>query len=147
MEFSFFFSSIRRHTMCAVGTGVQTFALPIYSVEYTYDARDNVTGTISHPKTGSGTISTSATYSSTCTNPKKCNKPETTTDANDNVTNYEYNTRGQATKVTHPAPAVGAARPEERYSYSSLYAWYKNSGGTLVQAPGDRKSQRLNASP
>src|SRR3546814_20543898 len=41
-----------------------------------------------------------------------------------------------ATKVTHPAPAVGAARPEERYSYSSLYAWYKNSGGTLVQAPG-----------
>src|SRR3546814_6135179 len=47
-----------------------------------------------------------------------------------------YNTRGQATKVTHPAPAVGAARPEERYSYSSLYAWYKNSGGTLVQAPG-----------
>src|SRR3546814_8104886 len=64
------------------------------SVEYTYDARDNVTGTIAHPKTGSGTISTSATYSSTCTNPKKCNKPETTTDANDNVTNYEYNTRG-----------------------------------------------------
>src|SRR3546814_1387292 len=48
------------------------------SVEYTYDARDNVTGTIAHPKTGSGTISTSATYSSTCTNPKKCNKPETT---------------------------------------------------------------------
>src|SRR3546814_5185253 len=36
------------------------------SVEYTYDARDNVTGTIAHPKTGSGTISTSATYSSTC---------------------------------------------------------------------------------
>src|SRR3546814_7374233 len=84
------------------------------SVEYTYDARDNVTGTIAHPKTGSGTISTSATYSSTCTNPKKCNKPETTTDANDTDTNYEYNTRGQATNVTHPEPAVAAARTEQR---------------------------------
>src|SRR3546814_9893454 len=50
------------------------------SVEYTYDARDNVTGTIAHPKTGSGTISTSATYSSTCTNPKKCRSEEHTSE-------------------------------------------------------------------
>src|SRR3546814_6842104 len=31
MSFSFFFSSRRRHTRCALVTGVQTCALPIYS--------------------------------------------------------------------------------------------------------------------
>src|SRR3546814_10574440 len=30
MRYFFFFSSRRRHTICAVVTGVQTFALPIY---------------------------------------------------------------------------------------------------------------------
>src|SRR3546814_2119369 len=30
--FSFFFSSRRRHTRCALGTGVQTCALPIFPV-------------------------------------------------------------------------------------------------------------------
>src|SRR3546814_13430250 len=32
MVFSFFFSSRRRHTRCALVTGVQTCALPIYAV-------------------------------------------------------------------------------------------------------------------
>src|SRR3546814_9184599 len=36
---SFFFSSRRRHTRCALVTGVQTCALPIYhGVQYTGDA-------------------------------------------------------------------------------------------------------------
>src|SRR3546814_13585063 len=84
------------------------------SVEYTYDARDNVTGTIAHPKTGSGTISTSATYSSTCTNPKKCNKPEKTTAANDNITNHATNTRRQTKKVTKAPKRNEEEKSEKR---------------------------------
>src|SRR3546814_2307135 len=34
MSFLFFFSSRRRHTRCALVTGVQTCALPISKVEY-----------------------------------------------------------------------------------------------------------------
>src|SRR3546814_3163231 len=33
-HFSFFFSSRRRHTICALVTGVQTCALPIFSIRY-----------------------------------------------------------------------------------------------------------------
>src|SRR3546814_3165331 len=36
--FFFFFSSRRRHTRCALVTGVQTCALPIFSIKY-YDSR------------------------------------------------------------------------------------------------------------
>src|SRR3546814_2038177 len=35
----FFFSSRRRHTICALVTGVQTCALPIYSDNYFLDIR------------------------------------------------------------------------------------------------------------
>src|SRR3546814_19929907 len=81
------------------------------SVEYTYDARDNVTGTIAHPKPGSGTISTSATYSSTCPNPKKYTKPETTTNETTTVTQHTHNTRGTPPKVTPQAHALATERP------------------------------------
>src|SRR3546814_1271746 len=37
--FIFFFSSIRRHTRCALVTGVQTWALPIYGVQDRRDGR------------------------------------------------------------------------------------------------------------
>src|SRR3546814_7325091 len=36
-SFSFFFSSRRRHTRCALVTGVQTCALPIFEAWDTYD--------------------------------------------------------------------------------------------------------------
>src|SRR3546814_15644357 len=35
----FFFSSRRRHTICALVTGVQTCALPIYDIAFTSEAR------------------------------------------------------------------------------------------------------------
>src|SRR3546814_9496934 len=41
MLFSFFFSSRRRHTRCALVTGVQTCALPIYNNEF---GRPNLNG-------------------------------------------------------------------------------------------------------
>src|SRR3546814_7465793 len=39
---AFFFSSRRRHTRCALVTGVQTCALPISTITITFDDADNV---------------------------------------------------------------------------------------------------------
>lgn len=89
-------------------------------VQFTPDARGNVTATRAISKTP-GTppdIVTLAAYPATCTNLLICNKPLTTTDAKGNVTNYEYNITGQVTKLTAPAPSVGANRPETRYAYT-----------------------------
>lgn len=102
--------------------------------QFTYDARGNVTETRQVAKAGSGIadIVTSAIYPSSCTNPKTCNQPETTTDAKGNVTNYTYASHGGVTAVTAPAPTSGATRPETRFSYASLQAYYKNSSGSIV---------------
>ena len=71
-----------------------------------------------------------------CTYPVKCNQPNSTTDANSNVTSYTYDTTyGVPLTVTPPAPTSGAVQPQTRFSYTSLYAYYKNSGGTIVAAP------------
>jgi RHS repeat-associated protein len=65
-----------------------------------------------------------------------CGKPPTTTNANGNVTDYSYDpAHGGILTETLPAPIAGAVRPQKRFSYTQLYAWYKNSSGTLVQAP------------
>src|SRR3546814_15597262 len=47
----FFFSSRRRHTMCALVTGVQTCALPIYNVFEGYGSSFNVDASISYALT------------------------------------------------------------------------------------------------
>src|SRR3546814_2666729 len=43
--FSFFFSSRRRHTRCALVTGVQTCALPIFTLRGIVDAIDDAART------------------------------------------------------------------------------------------------------
>ncbi|MEY2759346.1 MAG: hypothetical protein RIR33_3124 [Pseudomonadota bacterium] len=109
----------------------------------TYDARGNVTQVVESPKSGSGlaTIITSAAYPASCTNAKTCNKPTSTTDARGFRTDYDYSsTHGGVTSITSPAPSGAApigtgTRPQVRYSYASLSAWYKNSSGTLVAGP------------
>ena len=111
------------------------------SVSYEYDARMNVTSTTRAPKPGSSlpVLVTTATYPSTCTNIKTCNKPTSTTDEAGNVTNYEYDaSSGLQTKVTQPAPSGGAARPEVRTSLLTLQAWVKDASGNLVLAPAAR---------
>src|SRR3546814_11709958 len=60
----FFFSSRRRHTRCALVTGVQTCALPIYTVSLQGDIENNATlefssaddGTFTGDVSGSGTL-------------------------------------------------------------------------------------------
>ncbi len=93
------------------------------SIDYTYDARGNVTSTRFNARTGSADadIVTSATYAATCTNVKTCNKPLTTTDARSKVTDYEWNaTHGGLTEITLPAPTTGGVRPQTRYGYGSV---------------------------
>ncbi len=109
--------------------------------KFDYDARGNIETKTSVSRTA-GTppnIVTSADYPNTCANPLICNKPTSTTNALGNVTNYEYDaTTGFLTSVKLPAPNAtpGTIRPETRYSYSDLYAYYKQaSGGSPVVAP------------
>jgi len=103
--------------------------------QYTLDGRGNVTQTTNVPKSGSGlsNIVFSGGFDTSCTNPVKCNKPNSTTDANGNTTNYTYDaTYGVILTVTPPAPTSGAVQPQMRYSYTSLYAYVKSSGGSFV---------------
>ncbi len=104
-------------------------------VQYTYDARGNVTQTRRISKTP-GTppdIVETASYPAGCSNPLTCNKPSSSADARGNVTNYAYDaTHGGILTVTQPAPATGAVRPQVRYTYASKYAYLKAGNGTIV---------------
>jgi RHS repeat-associated protein len=107
-------------------------------VRYTYDARGNVTEVrrVAKPSTGLADLVTSAGYPSSCSNPVICNRPLWTEDAAGNRTDYTYNTtHGGVLTVTAPAPSGSGARPQTRYTYASLYAFYKNSTGNIAQAP------------
>lgn len=103
---------------------------------YGYDGRGNLTSMVLTPKSGSGlgTLSTSATYPASCTIAATCNKPITTTNSEGQVTNYYYNANGTPDYVQQPAPSVGAARPEVRFSYTTAQPWLKNAAGAIVQS-------------
>ena len=104
-------------------------------VQYTYDGRGNVTESRSVSKTP-GTpadIVTSASYPASCANPLTCNKPATTTDARGNVTDYTYDgTHGGLLTLTRPALTAGAVRPQIRFGYTSMQAYFRNSAGSIV---------------
>ncbi|HEX8064070.1 MAG TPA: hypothetical protein VF535_12755, partial [Allosphingosinicella sp.] len=98
--------------------------------EHTYDSRGNVTQTVAVPKSGSGpTLVTSASFDPTCANPVTCNRPNSTTDARGNVTDYTYDSiHGGVLTVTAPAPTSGAVRPQVRYSYTLTNGEYQLTG-------------------
>ena len=118
---------------------VQTVTAPEgnYS-SYVYDGRGNVTSVTNVAKAGSGlpNIVTSAVYPSTCSNPKTCNQPTSTTDGRGYTTTYTYdpNSGGVAT-VTSPA-APNGIQPQTRYTYAPLQAFYKQSSGGSPAASG-----------
>jgi RHS repeat-associated protein len=104
-------------------------------VQYTYDTRGNVSQTTLVAKGAAASISASATYPSSCSSNATCNLPTSTTDARGNTVDYTYDsTTGLVTSRTAPAPGTGTARPQVRYTYSPLYAYVKNSGGSIVAA-------------
>src|SRR3546814_14784049 len=86
-------------------------------------------------KSGSGlaAIVKTASYDATCSNPKKCNKPNYTIDERGNRTDYTYDaTNGEVTRIQLPAATSGGTRPEIRYAYTQYYAPIRTSSGTLV---------------
>jgi RHS repeat-associated protein len=103
-------------------------------VNYTYDARGNVTEerhVSKTPGTPADKVLT-AGYDATCLNPKKCNKPNWTKDALGNQTDYTYDaTHGGVLTVTKPAAATSGTRPQMRYSYTGLHAYYYQ-GSSIV---------------
>ncbi len=106
---------------------------------YVYNARGSITSASRVNKAGTQTLSTTAIYPATCPagDEKVCNKPTSVTDARNNTTSYTYDTaHGGVLTATSPAPTSGAVQPQTRYSYAPYYAWFKNSGGTIVQGAG-----------
>ena len=103
-------------------------------VQFTRDARGNVTEQRAVAKTP-GTppdIVTTASYSATCTNIKICNQPVWTKDALLRQTDYTYDaTHGGVLTATAPADPAGI-RPQTRYSYTGLQAYYANTSGSIV---------------
>ncbi|MEA3038616.1 MAG: hypothetical protein QOE79_1129 [Sphingomonadales bacterium] len=100
-------------------------------VNLTYDSRGNVTETRGVAKSGSGLsdLVATASYDSSCTNVVTCNKPNSTTDARSNTTDYTYDsTHGGVLTVTAPAPTGGATRPQTRYSYTATGGAYRVTG-------------------
>ena len=104
--------------------------------QYTYDARGNVTEVrkVGKPSSGVADLVTTATYAGcNSTNFRHCNKPLTVTDPNGNTTTYTYSD-DHGGVLTETGPAVAGGQPQTRYTYQALYAWYKNSAGSIVQA-------------
>lgn len=90
---------------------------------------------VAKPGSGQADIVTTATYPSltSCANPKTCEKPVTTTDANGNITSYTYDaTHGGV--LTETGPALNGVQPQKRHEYAQRYSWVKNSTGTYVQS-------------
>ncbi|MEO7687967.1 MAG: RHS repeat-associated core domain-containing protein [Sphingomonas sp.] len=103
-------------------------------VKYLYDGRGNVTETrrVSNtPNTPADIVST-AFYPTSCTQPKICNKPSYSIDANNQQTDYVYDAaHGGVLSITYPADANGI-RPQTRYGYTALSANYRNASGTVI---------------
>lgn len=95
-------------------------------VVYAYDGRGNVTSVQRVGKGGAGSITETASFDPTCANFKTCNKPNSTTDARGNTTNYSYDSgHGGLIAMTSPAATPSAVRPETRYSYSLAGGAYR----------------------
>lgn len=103
--------------------------------QYSYDGRGNVIEERRVSKTPGSPpdIVISAGFDSSCTNVAKCNLPNWTRDANLAQTDYTYDsTAGLLTTVTMPAAVSGSVRPQVRYGYSALQAYYPDVGGNVV---------------
>lgn len=100
--------------------------------EFTYDLYGNALETRQKAKPGSSLADIVTTASYNCATELLCKKPQSTTDANGNTTDYTYSTTtGQPLTVT--APAVNGVRPQTRYTYTLRYA--RDVNGNALQPP------------
>lgn len=117
---------------------------------FTYDAMANITQHQRVPKPGSGqsmiTLRAGYPEGSACfpyqfstangasPPPITCTRPLWTKDGNGNETDYTWDAAtGQMLTETRPANASGV-RPQTRYAYSWLYAFWSNGSGGFTQA-------------
>ncbi len=134
-------SNVTSYTYDSFGRVTQTSLPEGNEIQLAYDGRGNILTQTAVPVSGSGlsNIVTSGAFDSTCTYPAKCNKPNTTTDGNGNVTTYTYdNTHGFTLTTTGPPPTTGAVAPVVTSVYSAETAYYyQPSGGSysLQAAP------------
>ncbi|WP_439471578.1 RHS repeat domain-containing protein [Brevundimonas sp.] len=107
---------------------------------FTYDARSNLTSSVSIPKPGAmlQALTSTATFPSDCAEPVPvpatiCNRPISTTAPNGGTTDYSWDAEtGQLLSVTAPRPSPGAARPQTRYAYVGLEAYFHNGPTTFA---------------
>lgn len=101
-------------------------------LDYGYTDRGDLQSVTRIPKPGSGLTPTTVTATfGDCSTPVACGRPTAITDARGNTTNYTYDpTHGGLLTETQPAPTLGADRPQTRYTYQSLTAWYRTSAST-----------------
>jgi RHS repeat-associated protein len=111
----------------------------IVKLKYSYNSNISEIRRVAKPGSGLADTVETATYDGTACSTnlfKTCSKPITVTDAKGITTDYTWSaTHGGMLTETRAAPASGADRPQKRYSYTQLYAWYRNSAGTVVQSP------------
>ncbi|HEY0012099.1 MAG TPA: hypothetical protein VGB79_04515 [Allosphingosinicella sp.] len=105
--------------------------------EVARDDRNNVTSVVRHPRPGSSeqpiTVQT-AIYPLHCENPRTCNRPTSTTDANNNTTDFTYAPE-HGGLLTETGPALNGVRPQKRYEYAQRHAWISNGSGGYMQVP------------
>lgn len=105
-------------------------------VSYQLDDRGNATTTTYSAVAGTGLadIVTTASYptdAACATRPGSCNEPDYVTDGNTNRTDYTYDpTFGNVLTVT--GPAVNGVRPQTRYTYQPLQAYYYTTASGIA---------------
>lgn len=97
------------------------------SVGRLHSSRNNPAGNYVYGKSG-GSLLTTASYDSVCSNLITCNRPNTTTDAKGNVTTYTYDPVHGGVR-TQTGPAVGGVSPQTRYEYAQKYPRLMNAYG------------------
>lgn len=103
--------------------------------KFTYNTNGSITEQKQEPAPGGSEPNITIGYTYNCAVAINCKKPASKTDPRGKVTDYTYDaTHGGLLTETLPAGPSGI-RPQKRYTYSQFYAWYRNTAGTLVQAP------------
>jgi YD repeat-containing protein len=120
----------------SVGNQPATVTTPLgIKTQYAYDSRGNLLSVTRNPANSSApVIVQSATYPTTCSNMKTCNKPTAAIDGNGNQTDFTYDPSHGGT-LTATLPGVAGGRPETRYTYVQRKAWYRGTNGVMAADP------------
>lgn len=134
-EGTYFYENEYRQFITRYAPSTVESALPGPQKDYYYDARGNLERIVMNEGEFDETT-VEASYPDTCTpaTRKTCNKPTWTKDPKGNRTDYTYHQpSGQLATVTGP-PDHSGVRPQTRYGYEQLYAYYKKNGESVERA-------------